>query len=508
MMGIPTKTIMAKRFINDKRIYIVLSIPTVKTLLQSIPFPAGVLLSHVPYSIRPCHGLIYRQRAREIHAFEDMLERDQRQYIFDRMKAITLYAWENIEFYRYYYENHNFRPSQLKGFEDLALIPSVTKSMLQQWELEKRSSLVKGRYLVNTGGSSGCTLSFYIEPSSIGHEWSHVHHAWAQLGYRQYDLKLWFVGQNLMNKPLCYDGLRHQFVINIYLDYSIVAERLRSILHKHTIRYLHGYPSAIYEFATYCDREDHELLCLLKRTLRGVFLVSEYPAPLYREKIESTFGVVSLSFYGHTERTVFATERKTRDIFSPLQTYGYAEAIPEPENGVCKLFGTSYYNTASPLIRYDTSDEIHVEEETGGILRAFKIEAGREGDFIIDSCGKRIPLTGLIFGRHHLIFNRAKFVQIAQTKPGQAVLYVTLDKFASRNVLLEEEFDTSGVNITFTYHILKKPIVTSRGKVLLKVPIQHMEKMDDNVPSKDHGQQTDECYKRSLAQTRELPDTL
>ena len=91
-----------------------------------------------------------------------------------------------------------------------------------------------------------------------------------------------------------------------------------------------------------------------------------------------------------------------------------------------------------------------------------------------------MSLNGLIFGRHHLIFNRAKFVQIAQSKPGHAVLYVTLDKFGSRNVL-EKEFDTSGVNIKFTYHILKRPIVTSSGKVLLKVPIQDIEKMDDNV---------------------------
>ena len=36
-----------------------------------------------------------------------------------------------------------------------------------------------------------------------------------------------------------------------------------------------------------------------------------------------------------------------------------------------------------------------------GLVKEFAIKEGRSGDFIEDRNGKKIPLTALIFGRHH-----------------------------------------------------------------------------------------------------------
>jgi len=402
-----------------------------------------------------------------------MGQEEQRQFVFERMKDIVEHAWENVQFYRHYYEQCGFQPSQLRSFDDLSQIPMVNKSMLQQWDLEKRSCPVAGRYLVNTGGSSGSTLPFYILPSAIGHDWAHTHHAWTHIDYKPSDLKLGFAGWWYMGKrPFQYDGLRHQFAMNIFSDHRYVAKCLKPVLRKHRVHYLHGYPSAIYDFACYCDQSDRELRDMLRDTLRGVILASEFPVRPYREMIESVFDVCTLSFYGHTERAILATEKGDPYDFYPLQTYGFAEAVADSDKGVCKLIGTSYYNRASPFIRYDTSDEISVKNETGGILRAFRIEAGRKGDYILDRHGKRIALTGLIFGRHHKVFNHAKFVQIAQLDLGHATIYVTMDESSSLPKTFEEQFDTSGVDISFTYRRLASPIISPMGKVLLKVPLR------------------------------------
>lgn len=66
----------------------------------------------------------------------------------------------------------------MRGFEDLHRIPVVNKAVLQQYGIEERSSRVKGRALVNTGGSSGQPLGFYIQGSAVAHEWAHMHRAW------------------------------------------------------------------------------------------------------------------------------------------------------------------------------------------------------------------------------------------------------------------------------------------------------------------------------------------
>ena len=138
-------------------------------------------------------------------------------------------------------------------------------------------------------------------------------------------------------------------------------------------------------------------------------------------------------------------------------TYGLAEV----EDG--HLLGTSYHNFDMPLIRYDTGDL--VEEVDGG----FKIKEGRNGDFIEDKNGKKIPLTALIFGRHHKAFDVADYVQIAQTEPGKATLVVS----GSQNVLvgkpMSELFDLTNVAIDFDMELVDKPIRTAAGKLKLKV---------------------------------------
>ena len=82
--------------------------------------------------------------------------------------------------------------------------------------------------------------------------------------------------------------------------------------------------------------------------------------------------------------------------------------------------------------------------------------------------GKRIPLTALIFGRHHKAFDVADYVQIGQTEPGRATLYVTVrDGGAGGD--LAGLFDLSNVDLDFEFKVIDKPIRTKAGKLGLRV---------------------------------------
>lgn len=391
------------------------------------------------------------------------------QYIFQKMRSIVEHAYNSVDFYRDYYSQKGFNPNDISSFEDLQKIPIVNKELLRGCPLEKRSFKGHGRYLVNTGGSSGSPLSFYILPSSIGHEWAHMHHIWSKFGYRTNDLKLCFSGRDLKKETITYDALRHHYAVNIFHPHSKIVSELKLILKSQTIPYLHGYPSALYDFACYCEENDQELVTLLSQQLKGAFLGSEYPSIVYRQKIESVFNISTVSWYGHTERAVLAWEKDVPFIYSPFQTYGFTEAVTDYNSDVNKLVATSYYNTASPLIRYDTGDKISVISSTAGILESFRVTAGRVGDYVIDSTGKKISLTGLVFGRHHKVFEKAKFFQVYQTIPGYVKIYITNLGNKIPELELCNYFDLSGINIDFTFEQIDAPILTSSGKVILNV---------------------------------------
>ncbi|GAG31226.1 unnamed protein product, partial [marine sediment metagenome] len=124
----------------------------------------------------------------------------------------------------------------------------------------------------------------------------------------------------------------------------------------------------------------------------------------------------------------------------------------------------------SPFIRYDTGDTIEPIREEGGILEKFIISSGREGEYIFDNNMKKIPLTGLIFGRHHKLFDIASFIQVSQVEPGKAtILIVLINKLNVKKYNWNDLFDTTGVAIDFNFHVLDQPIKTQSGKVKLLV---------------------------------------
>lgn len=431
-----------------------------------IPIWLGQLLSYIPHSYRPIVGKTYRLRLKEIDAFEKKAIEGQQKFIYQRMHDIVEYAINNIPFYKDYYSKQGFKLSDLKTFDDIQKIPVIDKHILLEYTLAERSNENAPKFIVNTGGSSGYTLNFYVQPSSIGNEWAHIHTMWSKIGFKPSNLKLYIAGRSKVRNGVDYEFARHTLSLDMYIPFDKTAPRLIKILKKHPCFYLHGYPSVIAEFAEYC-KTNPELLKILKSKLKGAFLSSEYPYPMYREPIEDIFGIRTQSFYGHTERCVMAYETEQKFRFIPFQTYGYAEAIANDESHF-DLIGTSYYNYASPLIRYNTKDIIDNPETEDGILKAFDIFEGRSGQFILDASSKKISLTGLIMGRHHKIFDCCSHIQVSQKEKGHATIYyVPKDGALIENA--DKLFDSSNVEIDFIFEKLEEPIRTVSGKVNLLV---------------------------------------
>ena len=164
-------------------------------------------------------------------------------------------------------------------------------------------------------------------------------------------------------------------------------------------------------------------------------------------------------------KVVFWLTENYPNIYLPLHSYGYVEVISK--NGVKQLVGTSYCNTSSPFIRYNTEDEVDNDMSDDGMLISFSMKGGRPSEYILDKNGKKISLTGLIYGRHHKLFDFCASIQIKQNIAGYAtVLYVSRNDIDTEPSAL---FDSENVEIEFEFKAIPQPIRTVSGKIRLLV---------------------------------------
>ncbi|QPI75399.1 phenylacetate--CoA ligase family protein [Sphingobium sp. Cam5-1] len=424
----------------------------------------GWAVAQLPFSCRPGIAGVYNRRQRDVISVVQLSALERQRFVFSKVQSIACWAYNNVPFYADLYLSEGVDPTKFRHFEDISSLPLVTKQALQKVPIEYRSAKLPKKSLENTGGSSGQPLSFYIEPDSIPHEWAHMHSIWRQVGYRSSDLKIVFAGRSSIRNVLDYDSVRHHYAADIYAGWAAVADKILALPSVLLPRFLHGYPSAIFDFVHWLDAHGHPLLPVLRGRIRGLMLGSEYPVPEARARTERLLGCASVSWYGHTERSILAREIDEKSVYHPFPSYGFVEAIGSDIGH--RLIGTSYYNRASPFIRYDTGDLVEAES-VDGIVESFRVVKGRSGDFIIDKDGNKVFLTGLIFGRHHKIFDHSRFIQVRQISPGSASILIV-----PRGQGVEDWrslFDGSNLKIDLDFCELPEPVRTTSGKVPLLI---------------------------------------
>lgn len=437
-----------------------------KQNLTRIPYSLGRYIALVPYNFRPGMNTLYPIRKKEISNFCKLNSGNYKRFIFEKVKEISVYAYENIPFYQDIYNAADVNPTKFTHFHDIFELPIVSKADLQSVPIEYRSNIKLKKSIANTAGSSGQSLSFFIEPTSIPHEWAHMHTIWAKLGYKQSDLKIAFGGRADVKNIMEYDAVRHQLTIDIYRSPQQIADTLFDNFKKYKPKYLHGYPTAIFDFIIWLDVNHHPLLPVLKSHIKGMLLGSEYPSPTLRKKVEELLSCGSVSWYGHTERAILAYEKDEQYTYSPFVTYGFSEAIKNQQDDF-SLVATSYYNFASPLIRYNTSDLIdpNIQDD---LLLDFKISSGRNGEYVLDRKSNKIYLTALIFGRHHSIFDYVQHIQVKQNEVGKIIFYITSNDNYSHEFLIDK-MDLTNVDLEFSLEVIQSPIKTAAGKVPLLI---------------------------------------
>ncbi len=196
--------------------------------------------------------------------------------------------------------------------------------------------------------------------------------------------------------------------------------------------------------------------------------------------------------YGMTEQVSIGAWCKENEDYHVSPFYGLTEYIP-PEDGsarradVSEIVGTSFWNQATPFIRYRTGDLAkRTATQCTACGRKFdlisKIE-GRTGQYVRGTNGSLFSLTSLIFAQHFEAFSAIKNFQLVQEKPGEVLVRVepTADfNEQHRQEIISRMEKAAGGQLTVLLETVDAVTRTPRGKNLFL--IQKLGVPQENLP--------------------------
>lgn len=423
-----------------------------KILYKSSPLFIQRLSSKLPKSI-----LIGKEFAK----WEDFLTKesiDLGSYSYEKIKETLFYSYENISYYKKTFNKVGFHPNDFDKIEVLQELPTINKDIVK----ENYEDLVNHNYNkffeVTTGGSSGDPMKFLQSSNIWAKECAFVYNYFGKFGYNLNVIKATFRGGDFSESDI--NSCKYWFYNPIqnelhFSPFHISKNTINFYLKKlnfHKPKFFHGYPSAIRSLMN----------CMIEKSLRldyelnTIFLISENVSIDDVNDFSSFFNCKVVSFYGHSERLIFAPIKDDSQniLYKPDLRYGYNFVNKNDE-----LVGTSFDNFKMPLINYQTNDFVDIHN---GL---YSIKGRWDQDFLIGINGEEISLTAL--NVHSNIFDNVNTFQYYQDKKGKVeLLLVVNDNFNKHEgieIIKALKMKVNNV-LEFEIKIVENPLLTERGK--------------------------------------------
>ncbi len=394
-----------------------------------------------------------RKKLKERENFDGILIK---RHQFDKLKEILIYANKNVPYYWELFHRINFNPQEIMSFEDIKVIPFLTKDIIRKHfeELQSTVQVESGHYVATTGGSTGEPLKVLLDYDCVFKENAFVNFFRGKLGYTELDKLATFRGVEFGNKLWKFNPMQNELIFSPFRLSNKTLQKYLNKIRKYNPDYLNGYLSTIYFFAKLLY--DNNLK--LEIPIKGIFLISENIDNSQRDFIEEFFGVKSQTFFGHSERCIIAEEIE-KNLYSFDPYYGFTELI-ENDDKSFSICGTGFLNKTMPLIRYKTDDVCTKEDNY------YKINGGRKSTHGL--WGKNGEFfSHAAFNFHSDIFKDVIGYQFVQKQKGYSDLLIVVNKSFKESEIenLYKEIDrkTKGI-IEFDIKVTDKLILSKRGK--------------------------------------------
>ena len=455
---------------------------TRKRLWDSTPRPVrkalGCVLRTVP------KGVLLGKRFRQQVAFAEQSQwwsiEQVREYQLSNVRTLCEIAYSKTQYYRKAFDAAGFLPSELKGLEDLASLPTTDRdALLDSWqEMCTVDPSAVGVDLVATGGTSGRPLKFYMSTDRSAIEYGFLTTSWRRIGYK-IGMPLAVLRGRIV--PQNRDGLRYEYDAilryHYYSAFHMTDQNMeRYLTHIATVGpcFLHVYPSSVAALARFMLRKGIRP----PGNIRGIIAESETVYPQQKMMVEGAFHCRYFSCYGHSEKLVLAAGCEHCDDYHVWPTYGYFELIDDDGNPVTEpdrrgeIVGTGFINKVTPCIRYRTGDRgTYVSDHCEACGRQHTIirdiRGHRTQEVLIAHDGSEIPWVAL--NMHDDTFLHVRQFQFLQHTPGRAVLrMVVADGFGDedrKRILHNLDRKLNG-RVDLSIEIVSTIKLSDRGKAI------------------------------------------
>jgi phenylacetate-CoA ligase len=388
-----------------------------------------------------------------------------------KLKKIISLALNLVPYYSSWRNEVNLENFSL---DDLKIFPIVTKEIIQEDPSLFRVPNVKGVYS-KTSGSTGVPFKFHLPYEGFSFEKLNYIRAWGMGSSYKYTLGDPVVvlrsyspqnGESLVK----YDKKNNYWYLSPFDINSKSLHQYVNFIKKSRAKCLRGYPSSVYLFTLLLQDNDIEL-----PQIQSIFTSSEMLLPIYRETIESYWGIKVLDYYGQNENVVVAQQCWAGNYHNS-DDYGVIEVLEDNS-----IIGTNLNNYVQPFIRYDTKDKAVFNGQhsiycpCGRTMSIpFSGILGRSDDILYKSDGTAVPTAN--FSTAMKDFVELKQFQIVQELDGSLILNLVLSDSGEKIIssIVDQVLQRLGnINI-----IVNKVDEIPRDKISgkVKVTIQKLKK--------------------------------
>jgi len=403
--------------------------------------------------------------------FMSLQERCARQW--KRLKILIQHAWDESPFYRGRLSEVGFYPGDLKSWEDVRLLPILSKTDIREHGADILAKNAKKDLVPRmTSGSTGVSLNFYTSDSEFQFKRgvNLFRDQWTGWRLGEWTASLWGNPSHAvrLNERLRNILLERSFVLDtLKMDesrmHNFAAEILR---HKPTL--LFGHAHSLYLFANFWEKRG-----LPRYSFKGVLSTAMVLHEHERTKCQSVFCCPVFDRYGCEEVSLIASECEaheglhvnTDSLYVELIRNG-GQALPGEEG---KVVITDLRNFSMPFIRYEVGDMAVVSEKECSCGRSYPLltkMAGRVADYLITPHGEFV--SGISLTDHFAtLIPGVEQVQIIQER----IDLITLRLVAKEGVpeqcrekiaaLVEERF---GPGMSFQLELVKNIPLEASGK--------------------------------------------
>lgn len=436
-----------------------------KKLYTNSPLWVKKIYGSIPFEIRS--GSDYRK-------WKYFLDEDIsiEEYELVKLKETILYAYTNTVYYKELLDELQVSPYDINERKDICKLPIIDKDIVRENydKLRVRNFSSRKSFYVTTGGTSGEPMKFLQSKNVWSKEMAFTMNYFEKYGFLTSMTKASFRGGEFdkLNSNIFWKFNPHASEIH-FSPFHISDKTIKYYvdeLNKRKIKYFQTYPSSVKLLIESMLNNNLQL----DYQVDTIFLLSENILNSDVKLIQSFFNCRVSSFFGHSERLIFAPNLSDDlTTFKIDRRYGLFELLDtefdqvSENNVIGEMVGTSFDNYAMPLIRYKTNDMSSYSDKNNYIIN--NIEGRWKQEYLNGKDGVKLYLTAL--NMHSDIFNNVIKFQFIQKNKGFATLCLSVKKSFShsdKEKILNAIDKKAGHAIKVEISLVDNFILTHRGK--------------------------------------------